>query len=133
MADENSNVCVRVCIIKRNVDLLLCNHVYAHPSFKYSRIGRAMADENSDGTAVPLRGEESHREEAGIGEVNTGHQTFKERWKNREYRRKLIKTLWLGASFQALVSTWFKMSSSGLLKINRIHTHNHPGMTVMDT
>ena len=79
-----------------------------------------MADENSDGTAVPLRGDESHREEAGIGEVNTGHQTFKERWKNREYRRKLIKTLWLGASFQALVSTQLNPFTAPACKVSRL-------------
>ena len=64
-----------------------------------------MADKNSDGTAIPLKGEENHRDEVDTGEVNGSHQTFKEKWKNRVYKRKIIKTLCLGAVFEAFVST----------------------------
>ena len=64
-----------------------------------------MAEDKLYGTAVAVKAVESRcTDEEGTGEVSASHQTFMERWKNREYKRKYIKTLWLGASFWALVS-----------------------------
>jgi hypothetical protein len=37
-------------------------------------------------------------------DVSKDNVTFREKWKDSEYRRKCMRTLWLGASFWALVS-----------------------------
>ena len=45
-----------------------------------------------------------HSDDASTDREKAAHLTLKERWSDREFRRKCMKTLRLGAAFVALVS-----------------------------